>query len=814
MLPKIPYKMEKNKSQSIPMRSINLGSAAEVGELSDSLGISTRKFPYLTVRREDSELDEYEGVKAMTVFGGELVTVRADGIYVGGKKVGSSGIGETKNMAPINAKLVIIPDNLFLEKEQLEEGDQRWKVKNLGSEINAGMATFSTNSLNAAGTQEKIAEGIGGQLYSDGRFYIHSEQKKEDLDANYYFDSGSSEPIKVVHELPGGWGDKPPYFKTDGVEYLEVFTYAMSDDQHDAILRYKDDINEILFEYDGALYSGYVRNIASVTIELYEGAAEDGIPLLYRMSFSITLPDGIDPNLIADNTRISRIYWLGGKSHVDFDDTEASSLSSTVFSRRKGTFAIVTTDAGEKILSGTVVEFAEGSAKLERCIISEEYDKKIFSGKFNVEFPGWSVMFDEISLEVGDQIVISESDAIFTIEKIAGNNLLSLTSENNYEAFDVTDKTVTIYKQGVDGAVVESLKVGDAVEISGCSIDENNTTFVISEIKGDTLYAAADIFTEGVSASKVTVSRKIPHLDFICEKDNRLYGVNNSEKTIYVSALGDPTNMYAYEGLSTDSFAVAVGGEGDFTGCCKYGEAVLFFKEDMLYKLVGSSPLDFALYSYNVDGIERGSEKSCVVINEVLYYKGRQGVYAYTGGVPVLISECFGERRFSEGVGGTDGRYYYLSVIDEEKKPYLFTYDTRTQLWLIEEKVRCVDFARTKEGLRYVGEDGCVYAVGAGQPSGEWLARWAPIYELIDGKRSYSRILVRVSLPRGSYIIVKIRCDGGEWREAGKIVGKTEAVVPIRIPINRCDKFELELSGRGECTILDIMREFYVGSEV
>ena len=97
MLPKIPYKMEKNKSQSIPMRSINLGSAAEVGELSDSLGISTRKFPYLTVRRGDSKLDGYEGVEAMTVFGGELVTVREDGIYVGGEKIGSSGIGETKN---------------------------------------------------------------------------------------------------------------------------------------------------------------------------------------------------------------------------------------------------------------------------------------------------------------------------------------------------------------------------------------------------------------------------------------------------------------------------------------------------------------------------------------------------------------------------------------------------------------------------------------------------------------------------------------------------------------------------------------------
>jgi hypothetical protein len=83
----------------------------------------------------------------------------------------------------------------------------------------------------------------------------------------------------------------------------------------------------------------------------------------------------------------------------------------------------------------------------------------------------------------------------------------------------------------------------------------------------------------------------------------------------------------------------------------------------------------------------------------------------------------------------------------------------------------------------------------------------------VDGKRTYSRILVRISLPQNSYITIKIRCDGDVWQTVGQIVGKTEAVVPIRIPINRCDKFELELSGKGECTIHDIMREYHV-SEV
>ena len=54
----------------------------------------------------------------------------------------------------------------------------------------------------------------------------------------------------------------------------------------------------------------------------------------------------------------------------------------------------------------------------------------------------------------------------------------------------------------------------------------------------------------------------MPDLDFICESENRLWGCSNETRTIYASALGDPTNFFSYQGLSTDSYAVAVGSEG------------------------------------------------------------------------------------------------------------------------------------------------------------------------------------------------------------------------------------------------------------
>ena len=79
---------------------------------------------------------------------------------------------------------------------------------------------------------------------------------------------------------------------------------------------------------------------------------------------------------------------------------------------------------------------------------------------------------------------------------------------------------------------------------------------------------------------------------------------------------------------------------------------------------MGSYPAQYEIYTYTVPGVQKGSEKSLCVINETLFYKGREGVYAYTGGVPELISECFGIRQFQDAVAGRDGSRYYISMRD------------------------------------------------------------------------------------------------------------------------------------------------------
>lgn len=389
----------------------------------------------------------------------------------------------------------------------------------------------------------------------------------------------------------------------------------------------------------------------------------------------------------------------------------------------------------------------------------------------------------------------------------------TLTFADNITSFSFKSE-FPIYGNLADGSIPllsDSFKVGDVVKVKGGS---NDLSFPISKIDGNILYANSEIFTAEAVSEIVTVERAIPDLDFICESENRLWGCSNKERTIFASALGDPTNMYTYQSVSTDSYAVPVGSEEDFTGCIAYGGSVLFFKEMKLHKILGSFPAEYMMYSYDFEGVQKGSHKSLAIVNEVLYFKGIHGVYAFTGS-PTLISANFGEREFYHAVAGSDGDTYYISMTDREVKSdsesYLFAYETEKRIWVLEDHVSVSDFARIG-GTTYALESGEVWLYGANETSAddEWLVQFTPLYESIEGRKSYSRILLRAELPLGSYLIVEARFDSGAWLEAGKVIGSRQDVIPIMIPINRCDKFELRIKGKGKCTIHNMLREYYI----
>ena len=315
-------------------------------------------------------------------------------------------------------------------------------------------------------------------------------------------------------------------------------------------------------------------------------------------------------------------------------------------------------------------------------------------------------------------------------------------------------------------------------------------------------------------SADVTITRPVPDMDFICEKDNRLWGCSNETRTIYASSLGLPDRFWDYEGgLATNSYAVTVGSEGDFTGCAPYRNSVVFFKEDKIHRVVGDFPAQYRLYKDIAEGVAAGSHKSIQHIAGLMYYLGTHGVYSYNGGAPVLISYNFGDTHFSGGISGNDGDTYYLSAV-EGGTPHLLMYDTKRGIWVHDGNTRARDFARIDRTVYMCQEDGSVQNIATEEddPWLEWMCQLCPYWDTLEGHKVSESLSVRMELPAGSWLRVLVRYDGGRWQEATRVVGSEKNSVFVPLPVARADKTEIKLEGKGPCAILSMLRRFRVGS--
>ena len=416
-------------------------------------------------------------------------------------------------------------------------------------------------------------------------------------------------------------------------------------------------------------------------------------------------------------------------------------------------------------------------------------------------------------------------DGVTTWGRVTAKNKFYVNGEHRYRiSYDVYH-VVGVSYGSFTGYESAGFKVGDTIEISGCTtMPENNRSltirgFTMGNEDGTqlpTIVFDSDVFQKhGVEAGAVTIRRKVPNLSVICESSNRMWGAEGN--TIYASALGDPTNFFTYDGLETDSYAVAVASEGDFTGCIGYGSAVLFFKEDRLYKILGSYPSQYTMYDYTVPGVKNGSEKSLRNLNEVIYYHGREGVYRYSGGAPELISENFGLRRFQNASAGAEGDRYYISMQDVTSKEWgLWVYDIQRGLWLQEDGMQAVDFA-CDGGKLYAacGTDGVwLLNPDSSGETVEWSATLARMDETVHDCKCYSRLTLRAEIPDGAWLQVEISCDGGPFQLVYTDHDTKARVRDIPILPNRCDSFRVRLSGEGPVIIRSMVREYRLSNSV
>lgn len=403
------------------------------------------------------------------------------------------------------------------------------------------------------------------------------------------------------------------------------------------------------------------------------------------------------------------------------------------------------------------------------------------------------------------------------------------TGEKRYFGYDYDVYTVTGSEYASFNGFEElGFHVGDSIEISGMTTyPDGNGSYIIREFgtytTGEgtelpTIIFDDDVFAEnGTEAGAVTIRRKAPKLTVVCESNNRIWGAEGN--TIYASALGDPLNFFVYDGVDTDSYAVAVASDGRFTGCCGYGQSVLFFKEDRMIKILGDYPSQYTLYEYQVPGVKDGSQRSLCNINENVFYHGREGVYRYSGGSPELISEAFGLHRYENAAAGTAGERYYISMHERGTggRWGLWVYDTALGLWIQEDETEARCFTKDGEKLLYI--DGVEQKLVCVNPDESdehisWSGTLCRMDETIHNRKCYSKLYLRGELLSDeAWMQAEISCDNGPFRRVytSRDKGCRTLVIPI-LP-TRCDSFRIRLSGEGPFIIRSLVREYSTGSE-
>lgn len=380
----------------------------------------------------------------------------------------------------------------------------------------------------------------------------------------------------------------------------------------------------------------------------------------------------------------------------------------------------------------------------------------------------------------------------------------------------------TTYVRITAAGLGKGLALYDTVKVSGLTgHDDLNGDMIVYAADNDGIMVAGVLDAAVTVTGTVTVERELPELDFITECNNRLWGCSSKTNELRACKLGDPTNWTSYMGLNTDSYAVTVGAPGKFTGAITFLGYVLFFKEDCLLKLFGTKPSNYQISQTNCRGVQQGSEKSLVIVNETLYYKSPVDVVSYDGGLPSSISEALGNVKYTNAVAGCIYGNYYISMKQDGGMPRLFCYDVEHGLWSREDDLEVRAFYM-KDGGGWMNLNGSrnVYMTDTGDTAGSdelgnsWWAETGMIGLGELNAKYLNRFQLRVWLPEGSSLTIKVRYDDGDWITAKTVRGGRNASLLVPVVLRRCDHAALRLEGDGAFKLFNMNKVMQVGGAV
>lgn len=341
----------------------------------------------------------------------------------------------------------------------------------------------------------------------------------------------------------------------------------------------------------------------------------------------------------------------------------------------------------------------------------------------------------------------------------------------------------------------------------------------------DNIVVVGLLDAETTIQDSITVSRKMPLMDFVIENDNRLwgcrYGLNRNGEVVnelYACKLGDFKNWECYMGISTDSYAVSLGSDGQFTGAITHSGYPIFFKENCMHKVYGQIPANFQVQTTACRGVQKGCGRSLAIVNEILYYKSRHAICAYDGSLPTEMSSALGDTYYGNAVAGGHGNKYYVSMQSSCGEYYLFVYDSSKSTWHRESGIQATAFCSCRDELYCSTQDGKIITMlGSGDQDADmlqWYAETGIINASLPERQYLTRISIRLVLEPGSSLKILAQYDScGAWENIGTMSGANLRSFTFPVRPRRCDHLRIRMEGRGKAMIFSISKTFSGGSD-
>lgn len=552
---------------------------------------------------------------------------------------------------------------------------------------------------------------------------------------------------------------------------------------------------------------------------------------------------------LAVMTENGNLYWNGNSYNIGNTDTNFVSLGNYLcgFSAGSNGFYIHSYPAYYTYTGGIMEQTTPHDAAIDVLYVGEEVPESASIGDIWIDSVGTIREYTSDGwAKTGNTATVGKVYRMYITEPLTYMSYYKRYSHERYESlsFSPCDSegntgSTHIKLECATTAWLSYFGIGDFVRIYDAN--PSNTTESKKHVyaalsDGVTVTAAgtgyivvtcpsgADMIKDKhYQSGDLRIERCAPMLEHVCAHNNRIYGSCGS--TIYISALGNPTQFSNFSLSSTSPWAVDTCGE-NFTGCISYDNSVVFFKEREIYRVYGDTPSEFRFTKTVCPGVRADSSKSLAACNGYLYYNSYSGVMRYGGGYPVCISANAGiGANATRAVGGADDIKYYMY-----SGHLLYVYDTRYGIWHIETIGNVIySFCNIGAALFASGQ------VISGQLDGKYLntskgvslsakEEAAPTSETVfaditEGtlyRKSYKRIRLRVKVESGT-LRVYIAYDGDYEKklllelsadDAGEKNIQKRDIIP-----ERCDSFRLYIEGDGKYTVYSIDREYEISTD-